>query len=178
MRAWTLSALCFFLLTLAAPSPAQQASYTTFGRGCGGEMGEIPPGVPPRIFPQGLPVVGTTFVVRYDSPRFQRSQGCWHQIVGTFVMGVSNQSLYGVPLPVPVPPVVWLGAANCMFYCSVEFIAGVGINDSGYAITIPNAPSLIGLTLYNQWYLWNYVSCTELFWYWTFTNGGAMTIGF
>ena len=65
--------------------------------------------------------------------------------------GFSRTALGSLPLPFALAPI---GAPGCMLLCSTEAIGGRTASangDASFVLTVPNLPSLSGVTLYNQW---------------------------
>ncbi len=145
MQRQALSILTALTLTGLAPLPAQTwtfssppvASYEQFGTGCAGSVGvpvlDAAPGSLPRIDSTftlqltNLPAGNTAFVI----------------------FGFSNTDWAGIPLPADLTP---FGLPGCTVYLSVDAAFPVA-NPSGTAqfdLPIPNDPSLVGLTFFNQ----------------------------
>jgi hypothetical protein len=72
------------------------------------------------------------------------------------VLGLSNQTLGGTPLPLPIPAPLSLG--NCLVYVSGEFAMPMPYDlPSGpsrfvptYSMSVPPASGLLGLSFYAQ----------------------------
>ncbi len=154
-----------------------QASYTTYGWGCGSWGGVNQPAV---LSCSDTPKIGTSVEVRFLGPRYVPG---WNrsQIFPVLMTGLSRTSVGGVSLPFHVN---WgpIGGPNCMLWCSADFAAAVGgiinLDWGSMRIAIPDNAALVGVTLYHQWYLQYH-----LWWqggieaFYILSNGGAMTIG-
>ena len=164
--------LAFSLLGLAPV--CAQGSYVTYGQGCW-SLGE--PGARVTLSASGSTRIGGTLTVSFTNPTWQSRN--WI-VVPTLVTGMSDRTWAGLTLPFGIfhVPVV---APDCMLYCSVDVVVPVGSsrnNRSGsVTLQIPNDPRLIGLRLYQQWFLETITDGTFADGWISFTNGGALTIG-
>lgn len=118
--------------------PSVAASATPFGSGCGA------PSLSLAADTARPPLLGQTARATMNSAPTQ---------VAGIVMGFSNQVANGNQLPMSL---AGLGMPGCTQYVSVEFsslgltpVAGGGLQ---YSFAIPNAPWLLGLSLYLQGY--------------------------
>ena len=169
------------LATLVAVSPAQtdpqlaRAQVSTYGHGCG-DQGE--PAFPAYISIQGLPSLGQTYTVGYTAPRWVTLPHYQNKII--LVTGFSRTvARNGVPLPFYLDRVYYMmGGYDCYVLCSDEIIISFNGGIAGYPIQVPNDRRLLGMTLYHQWYLWNWVGGGIIFYYWLVTNGAMLRIGY
>jgi len=96
----------------------------------------------PSLGNNGLPVIGTTYAVTLDDALANSA--------AIFMTGLSNQSssLFG-PLPYSPP-----NAPGCSLLVdpglTVVYLTS-GSGTASHSISLPNAPSYIGLHLYHQW---------------------------
>ena len=138
-------------ITLLALTPlCAQASSTTFGQGCGATWGEPPTRA--QMVLSGVPRIGQSVQVSVVGPHFT-SRG--YSRVNMLVTGMSRTSYAGLNLPHLFP--WWVtggGGTDCYALCSIE--AFEFLSPAFRQIAIPANPSLIGLKLYQQWYL-NYI---------------------
>lgn len=143
-----LLSICAVLLASGATLFAQQANFSTFGNGCG-VYGEPPR--PATIWGTGLPRLGASVTVGFTGPTFGGAT-FWP---GPFLLtGLSRTSIYGVPLPYHLP-FQWMGGPDCYLYCSSEvllppwsqFVIG------RVTMTIPMDPRMLGMPVYQQWYI-------------------------
>ncbi|MCA8965935.1 MAG: hypothetical protein H6838_00770 [Planctomycetes bacterium] len=136
-----LPALLSTTLALAAFAPAQTASFTTYGTGCG-----APGNPPPLIQALTLPQIGAAFTVRFVAlPSGQTPVSVdWPAMI----MGL-QQAQTPVPVLSPSQP------ANCNFLLSTDVILFMPWNGTSYQNTftmqIPNDPGLIGVSFHQQW---------------------------
>ncbi|MCC6672984.1 MAG: hypothetical protein IT458_18105 [Planctomycetes bacterium] len=155
---------------LACSGLAQQASYTTYGTGCGGWAGE-PPSMP-MLSATGVPRLGAKITVQYQAPYW----ACRYSVIAFLATGVAQTV---VPLP-PIPNTFY-GGPNCTILTSgeVAVMRPIGQYPTGALdLAVPNSPALLGVVLYQQWWLYYIVSCpigTD--WFVFVTNGGKLTIG-
>jgi hypothetical protein len=162
----SLAVLCL-LLTLAT-APAQQASYTTYGPACGGTYGDPP--TMPQLWATGLPRLGASFLVHYQGPRFN----CRYYVGAAIATGLS-----AVAVRIPNLGSIVLGGPNCWLLTSAEVVQWLHpLSGPRANFAVPNDPALLGVRLYQQWWLFYSVECPQdpqgyLF----MTNGGALTIG-
>ena len=162
------------LTLLAASVYGQQASAEPYGFGCasnGDPFGSY-------LSYTGVPRLGSTFSVN-----FQTSRAPGVTTGGRLYTGFSRQTWAGMRLPIWIPG---LGIGNtassvhCMLWTSLDIDMGLvgGFTQGSMQLTVPNQPSLIGLQLYQQWFLSLFVNqggtITQDY-YWT--NGGVLTIG-
>ena len=164
--------LSFLSLTLTAPLPAQAASYTNFGQGCG--FGTI-------LFSARAtsdPKLGTTCYVYAESPSWFRY---FTFSLVILVSGSSNSAWIGGQLPFQVPrlPPFIYGQPACSLLVSPDhLVLPSGGRDAVVPFDIPNDPRLIGFTLYQQWMYWvTEYPPTGAIDYFLVSNGGAMRIG-
>ncbi|MCA8958725.1 MAG: hypothetical protein KDC87_21795 [Planctomycetes bacterium] len=119
----------------------------------------------PNLMHTGLPKLGATFSVDIHHAPMS---------VATLLLGVSDTTSWGVPLPLDLG---LFGAPGCKVFASAEFMvpAGVPINGSASVkLTVPNSPTLSGFKFYNQfWIVEPSVNAMGL----TTTNAGVGTIG-
>ena len=113
-------------LTFAAPFQ-RGGSYRLFGAGCSGSAG-----VPLML--GNTPTIGRSLTIR------------GFRIPGPTVLffGGFNSTWNGLPLPFSLAP---LGAPGCSLRVSGEAVMSGG---AGYVVPIPNSPTLIGGSFYNQ----------------------------
>ena len=156
------------LLLLAPVCAAQTASYSYFGTGCSVNLTWASPS---QLTALGTPKLGSVITLQYSSgyprnPRMNR--------VVTLLTGVSNSQALGRPLPLYV---VGHPGSPCLLLCSPDIVQPLGGQNVTIGMGIPNNPSLLGLTLYQQFYALyrdNFGSWEQ--WY-QFSNGGMMVIG-
>lgn len=89
----------------------------------------------------GTPILGGTYTVQLLMPAPNTAAAFW--------TGVSDRSFGGIPLPLDLGP---FGAPGCSLLASMDAVVGVA-TPSGVAsvpITLPNDPSLVGVTLFQQ----------------------------
>jgi hypothetical protein len=134
--------------------------YQSFGAGCNGGAGV------PRLSWFGLPMAGSSFDVQLD--RAMASN------VALLVIGDSNTTYNGLPLPFNLAP---LGAPACSLLTSVTATFATPTDATGAAVltlAIPANPALAGFLFWNQWACLDLAANTFGF---TFSNGGAATVG-
>lgn len=126
----------------AVASPAQ--SFTTFGAGCGWN------GVALAIGNQGLPQLGQTFAITYSGPN--HLQNFAQQIARPWL------ALGLTPLAVGLPTNLFTQQpAGCTAYVDALAMTPMPIDpvlpafESSFALSIPNAPSLLGVQILAQW---------------------------
>ncbi len=135
------------IISLALSPLCAQASYTTFGLGCGDSWGE--PRTRAQMVLSGVPRIGQSVQVSVVGPHFT-SRG--YSRANMLVTGTSRTSYAGLTLPHLIP--WWLiggGGTDCYALCSIE--ATEILSPAFRQIDIPANASLIGLRLYQQWYL-------------------------
>ena len=165
--AFTSMVMCF---GLACSGLAQQASYTTYGSGCGGWAGEPP--IMPTLSVTGLPRVGGRFRVEYLAPHFS----CRYFVMAYLATGVSPVSIH-----LALIRNTFYGGPNCTILTTGEVALMLPIGQyptGGMDFVVPNVPSLLGVVLFQQWWLYYIVSCpigSDGFVF--VTNGGKLTIG-
>lgn len=113
-----------------------------FGIGCGAGGG-----TPPRIAAGGSLKTGATFTTSVAGVPATSDL--------LLVLGTSQTSAYGLPLPLDLS---FVGGAGCSLLTSMDVIVGRtaefrpdGTYGSTVAIGIPSLPVLIGATFYGQW---------------------------
>lgn len=142
--------LAVTLLLASAPAAAQSASITPFGQGsnCG-----------PAITTGSttLPRLGSTIQIDYQGPNTYFLQQTGPDIRHPYlVLGRSNQSWGGVPLPWPLPPgLAWNQPTGATLYVSLDVLLPMPmVSPFAYATSvrfpIPNVPALIGVDVYAQ----------------------------
>lgn len=134
--------------------------FEVFGAGCQGTAGV------PRLSWFGLPMAGGSFNVLLD--RAPAST------VAALIVGDSNTSYGGLPLPLSLQS---LGAPNCSLLSSVTATFTSGVDVTGQAVltlAIPANPALAGYPFYSQWFCLDLAANAFGF---TFSNGGAATVG-
>ena len=111
------------------------ASWTAFGSGCAGSNGT------PDLQLVSLPSLGSTFSIRMDN---LPNGG-----VSYMGFGFSNTVFNGMALPASLAP---SGLPGCTLLASLD--AGTLLINLGtsatWSLTLPNDPSLAGITFYNQ----------------------------
>ena len=127
-----------------------QASVSTFGTACtlqaGGSAGT------PAIGHTGTPRIGQTFSLTYTGPNYQFSSA---QQTAQPMLALGTQLIAAT---LPLFNLIYQ-PSNCTAYVtpiSLTPMAGSATQpeyESSYAITIPNAPSLIGFQFVGQWLL-------------------------
>jgi hypothetical protein len=101
--------------------------------------------VVPAIGVSGTPQLGTTYLPTLTSAP--------PSAVAILASGLSNEFYQGVPLPLALP-----GAPSCDLLVSADTIEATTTSLSGFAsrpIGVPNQPTLAGLEIYHQWYVWD-----------------------
>lgn len=157
----------------------QQASFTTYGQGCGGRLG-MPANVPKILAYGGLPTLGNSaFGITCANLPGNATQ-CRNYYQYWIAMGISRTTMQGLPLPYRIRdgslyPMV-LGGPACDILCSWEFLHGGAIG-GGIGIPIPNDPALIGARIYQQFWIRASEVCTFSIDWLLMTDGGMMTIG-
>ena len=154
---------------LGLPAAAQQASFTTFGQGCG-DIGEPP--MPAQIQALSLPVLGSLYSVGFVAPYFL-SRPAW--VSKFLVTGLSRTAWGGVQLPFYMTGWSGMGGANCAIYCSHDVTM---LGQWGQPFQIPNDPTLAGMVLYQQWYFYYLVGGQTIDTYWVTSDCGFLTLGF
>ena len=160
------------LLSTGAALSAQQASFSTFGNGCG-VYGEPPR--PATIWGTGLPRLGATVTVGITGPTF----GGAHFSMGPILItGLSRTSIYGVPLPYHLP-FQWMGGPDCYLYCSSEALLPPWSQFTVGRVTmaIPMDPRMLGMPVYQQWYVTYLVSGQIILSFHLTTDCAVWTIG-
>jgi hypothetical protein len=161
--------VCCVLMS-ASFAPAQQASYTTYGPACGGTHGDPP--TMPVLWATGLPRLGSSFTVHYQSPRI----ACGRNYISPFLVTGKSAVAWRIT---DLGPVI-LGGPNCYVLSSAEVlqIDPWGGATGQLTFVVPNDNALLGLRLYQQWWLLYMVACPQGVIHYAFlTNGGAMGIG-
>ena len=166
-----------FAAILAISARAQNASFTSFGAA----SGETSTGQ--QLAVTGLPRLGTTFSlsVTYQTPPFFCLQ-VLTPYAAWLVMGTSNQSWQGIPLPAALP----LGfdllvspdvVAQSLVTSNTSCPPGAsGAFPAPFAVAVPNQPGLIGFQLHAQIVMARVgapASAPPIA-----TNGGTATVGF
>jgi hypothetical protein len=110
------------------------ALASTYGTGCAGSLGV------PVLTPIGRPVLGTDFVTRLTNIPAG---------LAVFLLGVSDQSLGGLPLPLPLQV---LGLpAGCSALTSTDVIEAFAQTGSvDHVLRVPPQPALVGATVFVQ----------------------------
>jgi len=120
-------------------TPSTPGSWAPIGSGCVGSHN----GTPFMSFGGGNPTVGGTHEHQmFSAPP---STLAWN------VVGTSNTSFAGLPLPFDCAPI---GAPGCRIYCSQDALIGSGTDGSGTArvsITYPRDRALAGQTYFTQY---------------------------
>jgi hypothetical protein len=116
------------------------AGLVPFGEGCTGSNG-VNPVIDAR---GGSPAIGNqAFTIRGSRmPQYP---------LGVFLLGTSNTSVFGVPLPLDLSGI---GAPGCLLRVNLSFVGFAAGNLAGmcsFPLAIPNDPSLIGASAYTQW---------------------------
>jgi len=99
----------------------------------------------PDIGAAGTPQVGTVYQPTLN--------GAPASSIALLVSGLSDQVYQGLPLPLALPD-----APGCDLLVSADTVASTTTNLIGFAsspIVVPNQPSLAGLAIYHQWYVWD-----------------------
>ena len=99
----------------------------------------------PDIGVSGTPQLGTTYLPTVN--------GAPASTVAVLASGLSNQFYQGLPLPLALP-----GAPGCDLLVSADLVDATTTNSAGFAsrpIGLPNQPTLAGLEIYHQWYVWD-----------------------
>ena len=128
-------------LAIAPFAPAQTASFTTYGSGCG-----APGNPPPLIQAVTMPQIGAAFTVRYVAlPSGQTPVSIdWPAMI----LGLQQAQT-------PVPVLSTSQPANCNFWLSTDVIQFMPWNGTSYQNTftmlIPNDMGLLGVTFHQQW---------------------------
>ncbi len=168
---------CFALvLAIAAGSTAvcQQASFSTFGQGCG-VYGEPPR--PLAIWGSGVPRLGSTVTVGFTGPSFGTSLA---SMVPTLIAGLSRTSSNGVGLPYHLDWNLyqWMGGPDCNLYCSSEvFTRFAGTWTGQVTMAIPLDRRLLGLPIYQQFYVSYLVTGQTILGFAVTSDCGVWTIG-
>lgn len=155
----------------AASALSAQASYTTYGLGCGAHWGEPPTRA--RIAFTGLPRIGHSVQVSYVGPHFSSRP---YSRIPILVSGTSRTNYAGLSLPYLIPE--WFiggGSTDCHVLCSIEAIEGVF--SSYLQIDIPANPSLVGLKIYQQWHTTYILRGPTVEVFTVLSDGAEMTIG-
>lgn len=122
----------------AVYTPSTPGSWIPIGSGCRGSHG----GAPFMSFGGGNPTVGGAHEHQvFSAPP---STLAWN------VVGASNTSFSGLPLPFDCAP---LGAPGCNIFCSQDAVIGSGTDASGSGrvpLTYPRDRALAGQTYYTQ----------------------------
>ncbi|MEZ5965489.1 MAG: hypothetical protein R3F56_16770 [Planctomycetota bacterium] len=113
-----------------------QATYTTFGASCLGS-GAYPPSLR-AVSPRNLPWLGDTLTCYINAAIPTVSLG---------LLGVSNQSWQGIPLPFDAAAI---GASGCTLYTSIDARIVLPLASGTWDLPIPNTVSLKGARFYQQ----------------------------
>jgi len=163
----------FFVLTVLLVGsllPAQAASYTNFGQGCG-----FPP-IMLRASATNPPRLGSTCWVYAASPAWFQY---WTWTTNLLVNGMSSTAWRGTPLPIAIPHrYPWSpGSPACNLLVAAEVVVPTS-QGTMVPFAVPNDSRLIGVTLYQQW-LTGVEEITPIgsLYYFLASDGGAMRIG-
>lgn len=173
----TVLAVLFAAGAFAAAAPAQNATFTTFGAASGSTFyGQ-------RIAANGLPQLGATFSVGVD---YTVAPPACLTVITPYavwlVLGFSNQSWLGLPLPIAMPQgfdllvsadSVVANLVNSSNSCPPGINTGQG---PSFSLSIPNNTGLLGVQFHQQILLaraQSGISLPPLA-----TDGGTATIGF
>ncbi len=168
---------------IAAPVVAPHVRY--FGFSCGPSS------------PEGTPTISVSFEPRIGRGLDARLFGTWgylglydckHRGQAYLLIGASNQTWGGVPLPFVLPLSLTQGAA-CLAQVSGEIVlqvagplAGKGSSEAAaLAFMIPNVPALVGQRLYLQWLVQRWqvgITCPLPWPYFYTSNAAEITIGY
>lgn len=135
--------------TASLPNNQRTRGFTTwtcnsmrFGSGCG---------VPPfRQLDAAPPRIATT-------TSYAAEDGLANSFV-LFVLGLTDESYLGAPLPLPLDP---LGAAGCHAYCDDVFVTLTLSDATGRtsgAVSVPADPYFVGVPYFTQFYCFDGVS--------------------
>lgn len=110
-------------------------SFDAFGQGCAGT-----PGLP-VLGTQGWPILGTGYSVTLTNAL---------PTSGVLMMSGLTDALYnGMPLPAPLP-----NAPGCSVFVAPEsnvFLITSAAGEASVTVSVPNAPTLLGVVLFHQW---------------------------
>lgn len=101
--------------------------------------------VTPAMGFDGLPQLGSTY-----EPTVQDAVS---GSVALLASGLDNQTYQGLSLPLAIP-----NAPGCDLLVSADVLDLAALDANGEArapIQVPNAPNLVGLTIYHQWLVWD-----------------------
>jgi hypothetical protein len=161
---------------LAAFVSAQSATVTPYGTPCN-----------PTLSWTGLPRPGEAVTFIYSG---RRDYGDIHGISyfsnrPVFLMGVSDQSFGGVPLPILLP--LWLtnNTPGCTLLVSLEVMIAMGWEVPGRSyldrtsVSIPNDGALLGVSFFAQWMHWYQYrdGSGQVFAHFTMSGAARATIG-
>ena len=157
-------------LLVGTSVPAQAASYTNFGQGCG----FAPIMLQARA--SNLPRLGSTCWVYYGSAAWFRYRTL---ASGLLVNGLSSSAWRGTPLPIAIPYMdPWYpGSPACNLLVAAELVIPT-FQGAVLPFVIPNDSRLVGVTLYQQWLMWvEEITPIGSLYYFLASDGGAMRIG-
>lgn len=156
------------VLFLSLAVRAQSASYNYYGAGCG-----FGPSVPGVLLAIGSPTLGGQVTVGWTGPSFTGHRVTVYPVLAT---GISRDSVAGIPLPWRIPTILNVGGPNCDLLCSAEIVEST-LATRSRTFDIPNDNALLGARLYQQYFLYYYVTGPLIFDFWIVTSGGEMVIG-
>jgi hypothetical protein len=128
-----------FLLTAVLPLTAQD--FITFGQGCTFQSQTL------AIGNQGLPRIGTTFLVTYTGPNTSASTVPIQPILA---LGIQQMSF-------TIPPGLRDQPANCTLLVRPDVLMfarndpATGVFDKFATLPVPNNSALLGVVVFAQW---------------------------
>ncbi len=134
--------------------------YESYGAGCSGSAGV------PRLSWFGLPMAGTSWNVQLS-----RAPG---STVALLAVGDSDTVAGALPLPFSLAA---LGAPACSLLTSFPVTLAIPTDVTGESVltlALPANPAIIGLPLFNQWFVLDTPANAFGF---TLSNGGKATVG-
>lgn len=169
----------------ALPAPVVAPLVRYFGFACG------------PASPEGMPTISVNFEPRIGQGLWLRLFGTWgylglgdckHRGQAFLLVGSSNQSWGGVPLPFVIPLAMTWGYA-CLAHVSGEVLlqvsgplASQGSSEAAStSFMIPNLPALVGQRLYLQWLVQRWqvgINCPHPWPYFYTSNAAEITIGY
>lgn len=132
--------------------------YSFYGAGCAGSRGI------PTLVVSSTPILGATFELGVAHGRAQSVAGLW--------FGISDTAYGSLVLPYSFGAL----APNCTLLASPDLVLTLptdAVGGASAALVIPNEPSLLGSTVFNQALVFDAVNPLSI----ALTQGGRLTFG-